>query len=346
MTPLVHRDRGSDTGTRSAQSRLSVDLVPASSVNSLERESRVLFATTFGAHPHPTDDPRAFHVELEPLGASDTMEVWHGDLPVECGDEGPIRWTTNGEILFASLALPRSETHDIEGASHRAYRRLIGFCRETGFGHLWRVWNYIGDINDGEGDQERYRRFCVGRASALEELGFGRADYPAATAVGALRARHGLVLHLVAGRTPGLHIQNPRQTDPFLYPPAYGPKSPTFSRATLVGQVGAKRLLISGTASIVGHVSTYPGDVAAQLEEILRNLDRLLREVAAWPQLETTPQLDQALYLKIYLRNGAVVSAARRYLEQRLGLLPPQLFLRSDLCRRDLLVEIEAAYSC
>jgi hypothetical protein len=58
------------------------------------------------------------------------------------------------------------------------------------------------------------------------------------------------------------------------YPRQYGPAAPSFSRAALTPD---PLLLISGTASIVGHASVHLGDVTAQLEETLANLANRLR---------------------------------------------------------------------
>src|SRR3546814_8116900 len=48
---------------------------------------------------------------------------------------------------------------------------------------------------------------------------------------------------------------------------------PSFSRATLIGDGANARLLVSGTASVVGHESLHAGDLTAQLDETMANLD-------------------------------------------------------------------------
>jgi chorismate lyase / 3-hydroxybenzoate synthase len=100
--------------------------------------------------------------------------------------------------------------------------------------------------------------------------------------------------------------------------------SPGFARAT---RAADGTLLISGTASIVGHESRHAGDVREQLEEIVRNLAAL---EARAPRL-----------LKVYLRDSALVDA----IEERLREVYPgsaPLFLAGDICRKELAVEIEA----
>ncbi|MFN3368900.1 MAG: hypothetical protein ACK4ZX_05785, partial [Thermus sp.] len=48
------------------------------------------------------------------------------------------------------------------------YRTLLAAARPGPRPYLIRVWNYLGAINAGEGDAERYRRFCVGRDAAVD----------------------------------------------------------------------------------------------------------------------------------------------------------------------------------
>ena len=69
-------------------------------------------------------------------------------------------------------------------ASRIAYEQLEAFLARSP--HHWplKIWNYIPGINEGEGDDECYRQFCIGRAEALA-AGYGeQPPMPAATAIG------------------------------------------------------------------------------------------------------------------------------------------------------------------
>ena len=129
------------------------------------------------------------------------------------------------------------------------------------------MWNYLDAINEGDGDAERYRQFCVGRARGLGRPNGKR--LPAATAIGRQQPTHQLQVFWVAARVGGTPIENPRQVSAYHYPRAHGPVSPSFSRAMVAPD---DTVLVSGTASIVGHVSQHHGDAQAQLAETLRNL--------------------------------------------------------------------------
>ena len=73
-----------------------------------------------------------------------------------------------------------------------------------------------------------------------------------------------------------MQIENPRQLSASLYPPRYGLRSPMFARAALVPNGRGAQLLVSGTASIVGHESLHIGDPERQLEETARNFEALV----------------------------------------------------------------------
>jgi chorismate lyase/3-hydroxybenzoate synthase len=248
------------------------------------------------------------------------VEVWRTPLPVRRFERGGVALAGNGEVLAGALAC---DDDDVHRAAACVYDRLIGAARAEGYPHLLRVWNHVRDINRVEDGLERYRAFCAGRHEAFAKHGYAmRGDLPAASAVG-MRAG-GVTSYFIAAREPAASAENPRQVSAYDYPPRYGPRSPSFSRAA----IGAGLMFVSGTASVVGHETRHPGDVAAQLEETLVNL-------------ETIAGARELLTAKVYVR------CAEDYplIAARLSEAMPRtqtMFLHAELCRADLLVEIEA----
>ena len=270
-------------------------------------------------------------VRLQPIDGDDYSEVWSATGPVRLGTHGHVRYACDDRHLFGLIELDEREHGDIATASALAYSAIADFQRDSSHPHLLRMWNYLDAINEGSGDDERYRQFCVGRARGLATMQAGA--FPAASAIGHQESTHILQVYWLAGRSPGTAIENPRQVSAYRYPRVHGPVSPSFARATLSSDL---TLLISGTASIVGHSSVHDDDVQAQLEETLRNLSTL-RTLAATPKDSTT-------LLKAYVRDP---SDARRIKERLSQLLPTEfpaaqlLYLAADICRRELLLEIE-----
>ena len=290
----------------------------------------------FGEAQEDPDDPRFVRVGLDP-SKSECFEVWRCAGSVASGRQGALRWSSDADYLFFAIEVDESEAGGIDAAGEQAYAAVCRLIAEHRFGngqhgHILRLWNYLDAINEGEGDDERYRHFCSGRARGLSPG--ARNGYSAATAIGRRDGRRILQVYGLAAREEGVAIENPRQVSAWSYPRQYGPVSPTFARAT---RTPAGQLLVSGTASVVGHQSQHVGDTLAQLDETLRNLDSLL--AAAGPHIASRG-IDAAL-LKVYLREPAEVQAVEQHLRERLPGQVGLLILLGDICRSDLRIEID-----
>ena len=258
---------------------------------------------------------------------------------------GAIPGAGGGWTLFRSgmwlagfaVAAPES---DLEGASGDLYRGL--FEAAAGL-HLYRVWSYVPQINALTEGMENYRIFCRRRSLAFEER-FGAAFQhvlPASSAVGS--AAGPLAVGFLAGKAAPRHFENPSQVPAWKYPAQYGPRPPSFSRATSVASEDGRRIFVSGTAAIRGHASMTDG-LDGQLSCTLENLSLVGESAGAGSDLGGSAGWRRAF--KVYLRHPADLPAAKARLDS--GLLGPEdtvSYLRADICRADLLVEIEATLS-
>ncbi|HWY24057.1 MAG TPA: hypothetical protein VNX47_04015 [Nevskia sp.] len=294
----------------------------------------------FAARPADAD-PRRIAVDLQTLEGGAGGDLWLSRLPVRHGWDGDVGWSENGEVLILHFRVDEPELAEMEEAVCRAYLRLAELVRARGYPNLWRVWHYLGSINDGEGDSERYRRFCVGRYRAVADHADFEVQLPAATAIGT--GGGGLSLIVLAGRRPGLQVENPRQVSAFRYPRPYGLRSPSFSRATLLPWADGPRLLVSGTASIVGHATAFAGDAAAQLRQTAANLQALLAHATHSRLPGREPREFAADSYVVYLRRAGDLPRVRVDLDALFGDAPRRLVI-GDICRRELLIEVEAAY--
>lgn len=268
-------------------------------------------------------------------------EAWVADRPLqeERVEAGVLRRTAGG---WAALGLHRPlGDADVAPVSEAAYRALIAAARPSTHPYLIRIWNFFGAINAGEGDEERYRRFCVGRNAAVDAM--FRDPPPAATAIGAPDRQAPLGIVALCSAQPAMALENPRQTPAWQYPREYGPVPPGFSRGAVLRDAEGATLLASGTASIVGHVSLHAGDVLAQLDESLANLHVLLDE-GARRSGERFP-MGGLQALRVYLREADAISAVQARLEAAGVPLARVAFLHGDVCRRELDVEIEGVFA-
>jgi len=270
-------------------------------------------------------------------------EVWTSSLPVTCHEAEGIRCAMNDEVLFGALQSGERTGARLDSMTYRAYRRLLGQARDLGYPYLLRVWNYFPRINSESDSLERYRRFCVGRHHALAE---GLADFPrtlpAGTAVGTMSGP--LEIHFLASRQAGMHIENPRQVSAYKYPRSYGPRSPSFARATLCSSFSASHLFIAGTASVIGHVSEHIGEPHEQTLEIIRNLRALITHTERLNGITREQWYKQALF-KVYIRHPEHFATIRNILREQLPAHAQILYLQGEMCRTELLLEIEGVLS-
>lgn len=277
--------------------------------------------------------------ELPQLEAPQLVEVWTSDRPIYTATTGAISAAMNGEYLIGSMTLDEQPDTCLDTLTYQGYRYIMGRLRDFGYPYIWRLWNYFPRINEDQAGLERYRRFCVGRHQALTESlpGFPY-SVPAATAVG---TRSGpLQIMFLAGAKPAEHLGNPRQLHAYDYPSEYGPRSPSFARATLFRSDWDSRLFIAGTASVVGHASRHIGLPGEQTRESIQNLRAVLEQAGAVGGVDFLGRPDLAVY-KVYVRDAGSLSEIREALRQSPLSACRPLFLQGDLCRKELLMEIE-----
>lgn len=286
---------------------------------------------------------------LSPAGSNGfASEIWIAQGQLHYGSHCDIRFGHNEEILFGSIQLAEEnfglasgqadERTPLHRATEAAYRQIFELLDALGFVHILRFWNYIARINEYTHGLERYRQFNAGRQD-----GFLHAQrpvtgclVPAASALGS--AAGPLTVCFLASRsTPPIPVENPRQVSAYDYPPDYGVRRPTFSRASVTEMGGMGMLFLSGTASIVGHASLHHGDAAAQARETLDNIAAVLDE--AQRVLPKAAFALNDLHYKVYVRHPEDVPLIAGELRRKLT--APVVYLQADICRSDLLLEIE-----
>jgi hypothetical protein len=301
---------------------------------SLNRSPSTDFVVRFGSDMDATD---AFNVPLQVLGGATAETIFHGLREVSPND-GWRLFERDGLLVGA---IDEVAEVDLGGQAHRLYRRLLALI---GGRRLARVWNYVPRINEPDASGlENYRAFCRGRSLAFEErLGGGYEQHlPAASAVGGVDGR----LVVVFAATPGEpeHIENPEQVPAYAYPPEHGPRPPSFSRATRVEAAGRRHVFISGTAAIKGHATVAVGDLEGQIACTLDNLRIISRVCDLGDRLGEGPAAGWQRHFKVYLRHAADYDAVKKAFDQALFRPTDHVtWLRSDICRSALLIEIEA----
>jgi len=234
-------------------------------------------------------------------------------------------------------------TVSAEGGLELATRRLYEMLFvATGALNLCRIWHYVPHINEpGLGGLENYRAFCHGRSLAFEHH-FG-ADFkgrlPSASAVGTEDEQ--LTIVFAASATEPRHYENPRQVPAYDYPKKHGPRPPSFSRATVVPTESGVDAFISGTAAIEGHETVAVGSTAGQIVQTVNNLRAISNVCGLGDDLGASRGGER--HFKIYLRHHTDLAAVTAALEHSFLTSKDRVsYLRSDICRAELNLEIEA----
>jgi chorismate lyase/3-hydroxybenzoate synthase len=302
----------------------------------------VLAKVRFGVQPRlqPHTPWLAAAVPNRPLTPGPAEEIWPAAGAVSRIEVAGAPAAVDERSIFVAIDSPAGAGPDLDALSFDVYTRLLRGVNRAGYPHLLRIWNYVPRIHDASSGLARYMLFCKGRSEAFAaHYGDGfPVRLPAASAVGCPGER--LVVHVLASREPGRHVENPRQVAAYHYPELYGPKSPSFARGTVAGGAWNGTVFVSGTASIVGHRSVFPGDPGRQAEEAMRNVEAVL-DTAGVPGMGGS--LGARLgSLRVYVRFPEQTEAVRRAILASTGTAVPTACLQAEICREELLVEIEA----
>lgn len=242
-----------------------------------------------------------------------------------------------------------------------ALERLGAELEAAGYGisDLLRTWIYQGSIVRPEGKTQRYKELNRARTDFFEGIQFltgfvpplvQKAVYPASTGIGADGL--GVTLAALALKTDRkdvrcVPLENPDQTPAFDYGAVYSPQSPKFSRAMALAADERCTVYVSGTASIVDSETKHLDDPAAQTRQTLENIRRLINgENLARHGIDGFDAgIENLTSARVYVKYPEHYHTIREICEKLLG-STPMIFTHSDVCRDELLVEIEGIAAC
>jgi enamine deaminase RidA (YjgF/YER057c/UK114 family) len=293
-------------------------------------------------------------------GAALAMEVWavsgNSVRVRQCGPQarevsyGGFRWVycagitpsmpANGTYRQTLDALERMRTILVEAGS--------------GFEHVVRTWFYLGGITEPEGDTQRYEELNRARTDFYSDIHFypsllrqgaPKSVYPSSTGIGMAGA--GLVagcLTFEAARNDVflLPIENPLQTPAYFYERGCSLQSPKFSRGMALVFGNCVMTWISGTASVVDSESCHPDDIEKQTGRTIDNIEKLIsRENFAAHGVDCSgASLHDLAAVRVYIKHPEDFYKCKPVCERRLAGVP-SIFITADVCRSELLVEIE-----
>jgi len=291
----------------------------------------------------------ALGVELWALGRAGVTVKRFGPNLLAVESEG-IRWIHCGGIRGQA----GTGAYEESLSGFRQMEQQLALAG-VGFDQVVRTWLYVNQITSGPEGHQRYHdlnrartdfyrgvRLCAkNRAPRAPET-----IYPASTGIGTRGAGIAMSCMALDSQRPDVFLmplENPQQTAAYHYGANYSPQSPKFSRAMAVVQGHFVTTLVSGTASIVDTRTRHLGDIVRQTEQTIENIERLIapENFARHGLANAGATLQNIAKLRVYVKHQHDYEKCREVCERRLPRVPA-IYLHADICRPDLLVEIEA----
>lgn len=323
-----------------------------------ETECRQTIALRFGEKApvvscvvQPPCSGAALGVELWAVGGENVEVKRFGPQAISVESDG-IRWVHCGGVVGEPIG-PDS-AHEESASAFQHLSEQLGLAG-VDFGQVLRTWIYVNQITEGPDGRQRYQELNRARTTFFDGIrlcGKNRASwapetiYPASTGIGTQGKR--IVLNAVALDTERsdvffMPLENPAQTSAFDYNVKYSPKTPKFARAMAIIQGHFVTTMVSGTASIVDAKSVHIGDIERQTEQTIDNIERLIapENFVRHNMPGVGASLTDIAKLRVYVKHVEDYEKCRAVCEARLPNIPA-IYLHADVCRPDLLVEIEA----
>jgi hypothetical protein len=222
--------------------------------------------------------------------------------------------------------------------------------------NLVRQWNFIGDILRMKEGFQNYQVFNEVRSEFYNKFRT-IAGFPAATGVGMKYG--GVFLDFFALKTDDTvkvkAINNPGQVNAYEYGQqvlkgvaaggASAKHPPQFERGLLLINKTGSTLFVSGTASIIGQETIGKGDVGEQTIVTIENL-RKVSDIERIKQLTENQDIGQGKFslLRVYVKKQEDFKSVKSICYEHFK-NSPVIFIEADICRDDLLTEIEAEIS-
>jgi enamine deaminase RidA (YjgF/YER057c/UK114 family) len=294
--------------------------------------------------------------------AIEALGVGCGEVEIErCCEQLVVARHSGTTWIHAANLFPSPTVSGVYDRSLVAFEKMSQMLakKNVRYDEVIRTWLYLGDIVGMEGENQRYKELNRARTDFYTHFTFGRGRtpaayrgpvYPASTGIGT--EGKGITMSCIALQTERpdvilVPLENPQQVSAFDYGEHYSPKSPKFARAMAVAAGDSATVFVSGTASITDAESRFIGDVAGQTNQTLDNIAALISAENfsnhGAPGLGAT--LDNLALVRVYIKRQEDFEKTRAVCEARFG-ERPTIYAVADVCRPELLVEIEGVAYC
>ncbi len=273
-------------------------------------------------------------------------ELWEARNIALNGDRATLFLKDNTQILVGTVQSNTEESCKTD--SENAFKSLSTIFEKVDFpvNSIVRQWNYLEDIVGFDEDDQRYQEFNNVRSKFYGDA-FLEKGYPAATGIG--MSYGGVIIEFVAVKSEEVFtkaVDNPGQIAAHVYSDnvLVGKEcliktTPKFERARYLQKGDKKLIFISGTASITGEKTVGVGDPVLQTEVTIQNIQRLYSSeiLEGLSENQLQPKYGHA---RVYVKHSKDYKPIKNTFRKFYGDMPV-VYILADICRNDLLVEIE-----
>lgn len=273
-------------------------------------------------------------------------KLWNAKFVLKEDGEAALFTRDNAQILIGSVQC--NSFSGCKNNTEKAFAGLIEIFNDVFFplNTIVRKWNYLENILGFDGEKQRYQEFNDVRSGVYGNV-FEKNGYPAATGIGMNRG--GVILEFVAVKSDlakNSPVDNPEQiaahsySEKVLVGEACKLKTtPKFERARFLDLYNKKLIFISGTASILGEKTIGVGDAVKQTEVTIENMSRLYSDKIL-NNISSENLHAKYGHARVYVKNRKDFAAIKESFKAHFGDLSV-VYIIADICRDDLLVEIE-----
>lgn len=294
----------------------------------------------------PTATPLVSYVAQQTATGSLTAEVItlaDKEAKTERHPNYTILESNGTRELMTGGIIPDNNHGTTFAQSTEIFDKIAGILGDSRFAasDIYRQWNYIEGITAENDGSQNYQEFNDAR-SIFYSTAQWENGYPAATGIGSCAG--GVMVDLYAVQSEGVNspIDNPLQIAAHNYSQkvlahnnqATLPEktTPKFERARITGTT----IHISGTAAIRGEASSESCDILSQTEATMQIMNHLVA-----PQNIPLKCNNTAYdFLRIYVKHKSDIPKVEQYMQQHYPTTQKH-YLVSDICRPELLIEIE-----
>jgi len=322
------------------------------------REAKTTFGHAIKADEKLSEIPVTIVVQ-PPLGTYGILAlVWYiTEIPARKAHNNncmAIELKNGNQWLFIAQDTIAGETAidtDETGFEKSAEQSLATFFNNLGhfgfnFRDLLHTWYYIPKIIGYSNQKERYQIFNKYRRQIFAKQSSPNrpvAFFPASTGIGcdnvclktsaiAFRSNSSVSAHT---------MENEHQVPAHEYPQQVSVEAPLFSRGICLLSKKSAIIFVSGTASIIAAKTVYENDIAGQVHQTIKNIHGLLLQNAMKHGLASPVKIEESIqYAIVYIKREADYPVVKDICRKFFGNIPI-LFVKADICRSNLLVEIE-----